>query len=130
MKNVVFWDVTACGTRKTRRFGRTIVSIITGLRSVLRLLVAGNVPSSTNRVTLMKNEKRCSSETSVLTTATRRNVPEDGILDKIQFHHRILRGKEIGVLCLEQETHVNCVQQGIRYGDFGSRRIKQNKAAF
>jgi hypothetical protein len=50
------------------------------IRSVLRLLVTANVDLSSPILVPLMREKIHSSETSVLKRATRRNIPQEGIL--------------------------------------------------
>jgi hypothetical protein len=97
MKNAVHWDVAPCGPCKKRLSEERITSIIKvtiigelGTLAVTsnRITLQGNnaniVPSSPILVTLII-EVILSSETSVLTRVTLRNILEDGILHDLIF---------------------------------------------
>jgi hypothetical protein len=76
--NAVFCDVTPYGFYNNRRFGKRTDSI-SRVKRINQLVTGNAVPSSPIPVTLMMEAKR-SSETSLLTRAIRRTIPEDVIL--------------------------------------------------
>jgi hypothetical protein len=69
--------------RRTLRRNTKLTVHFVFLRSVRRLLVTTNVPSSPILVTLIM-EALSSSETSVLTGAIQHNIPEDAVLHSLR----------------------------------------------
>jgi hypothetical protein len=101
LRYAVFWDVARMALVSTdvseersasiirvTRISELGTTLAVFLRSVCLLLVTANVLSSPILVTLMR-EVRNSSENSVLTRATWRNIPEDGILQS--YRHEVLK---------------------------------------
>jgi hypothetical protein len=85
LMNAVFWDVTpwsCCYVSKGR-----ITSIITveGISELETTLAVTSNWSTLLILSTVKMEAICSFKTSVLTRATRRHIPEDGILFSVYF---------------------------------------------
>jgi hypothetical protein len=105
LENFVFFNVTPCGSCNNRRSRRTYRLHHQGentviFRSVLRLPVNGNIGF------FHPNDGAiCSSETLVLTRATRRQIEEEGILHS---HRRekpqILRRNGLSALLVDSAT--------------------------
>jgi hypothetical protein len=89
------------------------------LRSLLQLLITSNVVSSSLIFAIMVLLVILSSETSVRTRVTRRNIPEDGILHN---HRRENHKSSIALTELDSVVETQCVSCDVRT-EFLSQKI-------
>jgi hypothetical protein len=109
MRNVVFWDIKPWSCRYNRRFGRTYrlhisVKTISELGTTFTVTrnaaamatVTDDVAPSSLFIFILMMEAILVSEMWVLTSVTRRHIPENGILHSVYL---VKRGSHFTIFC-------------------------------